>query len=286
MDNLVPPSSLVRPNLIRLRGGRSAGGAPTAEKLLRMICKKVGQLLGDYPKLIEEGDRIMVCVSGGKDSYAMLDVLMNLQGRAPVRFELLAVNVDQGWPGYDTTQLEEHLSALGVPYRMISENYATIVEAKLKPGQTPCSLCSRFRRGVLYNLAQELACTKIALGHHADDLIETLVMNLFYSGRMASMPALLRSDDGRNTVIRPLALVPESLLVDYASKMEFPVVRCGCPSCGLPGQKRQVIKRLLASLAQEEPQIKSHMLAALRNVVPDHLMDASVVRDSAKDSRA
>lgn len=279
MENLVPPSSLVRLQ------GRSSGSA-TREKLLRMICKKVGQLLGDYPQLIEEGDRIMVCVSGGKDSYAMLDVLMDLQRRAPVRFELLAVNVDQGWPGYDTPQIEAHLALLDVPFRMITEDYAAIVEAKLKPGQTPCSLCSRFRRGVLYNLAQELGCTKIALGHHADDLIETLVMNLFYSGRMASMPALLRSDDGRNTVIRPLALVPESLLVDYATKRQFPVVRCGCPSCGLPGQKRQVIKRLLASLEQDEPQIKTHMLAALRNVVPDHLMDSSVVRDRAKDSQA
>lgn len=278
MESLVPSSSLVR--LKR----RSASADP--DKQLRMICKKVGQLLGDYPKLIEEGDRIMVCVSGGKDSYAMLDVLIDLQRRAPVRFELLAVNVDQGWPGYDTPQIEKHLAGLDVPYRMITEDYAAIVEAKLKPGQTPCSLCSRFRRGVLYNLAQELGCTKIALGHHADDLIETLVMNLFYSGRMASMPAILHSDDGRNTVIRPLALVSESLLIDYAAQREFPVVRCGCPSCGLPGQKRQVIKRLLSSLEQDEPQIKTHMLAALRNVVPDHLMDATVVRNPPKDSQA
>jgi tRNA 2-thiocytidine biosynthesis protein TtcA len=279
MESLIPTATL-------LRRKRRSASSDSPEKQLRMICKKVGQLLGDYPKLIEEGDRIMVCISGGKDSYAMLDVLIDLQRRAPVRFELLAVNVDQGWPGYDTPQIEKHLIGLKVPYRMITEDYAAIVEAKLKPGQTPCSLCSRFRRGVLYNLAQELGCTKIALGHHADDLIETLVMNMFYSGRMASMPAVLHSDDGRNTVIRPLALVPESLLIDYAAQREFPVVRCGCPSCGLPGQKRQVIKRLLASLEEDEPQIKTHMLAALRNVVPDHLMDATVVRDSAKDSRA
>lgn len=270
MENLVQPSALVR--------RPSSSASPT--KLLRMICKKVGQLLGDYPNLIEDGDKIMVCMSGGKDSYAMLDVLMDLQPRAPVKFELLAVNIDQGWPGYDTSKIAAHLQSVGVEYKMITEDYAAIVEAMLKPGQTPCSLCSRFRRGVLYNLAQDLGCTKIALGHHADDLVETLIMNLFYSGRLASMPPLLQSDDGRNTVIRPLALVSESLIMSYANKREFPLVRCGCPSCGLPAQKRQVIKRLLTSLEAEDPQIKTHMLAALRNVVPDHLMDPSVQRTS------
>lgn len=280
METLVPLKTLIRSRLAHA----PSEPVPDPQKQLRTICKKVGKLLGDYPRLIEDGDLIMVCISGGKDSYAMLDVLVDLQRRAPVRFTLLAVNIDQGWPGYDTAQIEEHLRSVGVDYRMITENYAAIVEAKLKPGQTPCSLCSRFRRGVLYNLAQDLGCTKIALGHHADDLVETLVMNLFYSGRLASMPPILHSDDGRNTVIRPLALVPESLLVQYATTREFPVVRCGCPSCGLPAQKRQVIKRLLTSLEQEDPQLKTHMLAALRNVVPDHLMDPSVSRDSAKDS--
>ncbi len=251
---------------------------------MRLMRKKVGQLLGDYPTLIEEGDRIMVCISGGKDSYALLDVLLDMQKRSPVRYELIAVNIDQGWPGYDTPQIDAHLAGMGVEYRMITEDYSGIVEAMLKPGQTPCTLCSRFRRGVLYNLAQDLGCTKIALGHHADDLIETVMMNLFYSGRLASMPPLLRSDDGRNTVIRPLALVPESLLIEYNRSRAFPVVRCGCPSCGLPAQKRQVIKRLLGSLSEDDPQIKTHMLAALRNVVPDHLMDTSVTRLPAKDS--
>ncbi len=249
-----------------------------------MIGKKVGQLIGDFPKLIEDGDTLMVCVSGGKDSYALLDVLMDLQPRAPVSFELIAVNIDQGWPGYDTAKIAEHLESVGVRYRMINENYAPIVESMLRPGQTPCSLCSRFRRGVLYNLAQDLGCTKIVLGHHADDLIETLVMNLFYSGRLASMPPVLYSDDGRNTVIRPLALVPESLIVAYSERRKFPVVRCGCPSCGLPAQKRQVIKRLLHSLEGENPQLKTHMLAALRHVVPDHLMDPSIKRASSDNS--
>ena len=281
MENLVPLSSLVS----RTRPPSKPVNVPRpSAKLLRMMCKKVGQLLGDFPKLIEDGDRIMVCISGGKDSYAMLDVMLDLQKRAPVRFEILALNIDQGWPGYDTGKIAAHLAEVGVEYKMITEDYSTIVEAMLKPGQTPCSLCSRFRRGVLYNLAEEFGCSKIALGHHADDLIETLVMNLFYSGRLASMPPILHSDDGRNTVIRPLALVPESLLIEYGESRAFPVVRCGCPSCGLPAQKRQVIKRLLGSLEKDDPQIKTHMLAALRNVVPDHLMDSSVGRNAAKDS--
>ena len=269
MSNLVAPSSL----------NRGPSSSATPEKLLRSICKKVGQALGDFP-LIEEGDRIMVCISGGKDSYALLDVLMDLQRRAKVNFQLIAINIDQGWPGYDTGKIAEHLESTGVEFRMITEDYAKLVEERLKEGQTPCSLCSRFRRGVLYGLAEELGCTKIALGHHMDDLIETLVLNLFYAGKLSSMPALLQSDSGKNTVIRPLAYVPESLLIQYAEKRQFPVVRCGCPSCGLPEQKRQVVKRMLGDLEAEDPGIKTHMLAALRNVVPSHLLDKSVTRNA------
>jgi tRNA 2-thiocytidine biosynthesis protein TtcA len=267
MEELLPAGRLVR----RVSPPREA------DALLRVICKKVGQLLGDEP-LIDDGDRIMVCISGGKDSYALLDVLADLRRRAPVSFELVAVNIDQGWPGYDTGRIEDHLRDVGVEYRMITEDYAQLVEARLKPGQTPCSLCSRFRRGVIYGLADELGCSKIALGHHMDDLIETLVLNMFYSGKLASMPARLISDDHRHTVIRPLAYVPESLLVEYAQQREFPVVRCGCPSCGLPEQKRQVVKRLLTELEADSPGLKSHMLAALRNVVPTHLLDPTVAR--------
>lgn len=244
-------------------------------RLERVLVKKAGQAIADFD-MIAEGDRVMVCISGGKDSYALLEVLRILARRAPVRFELLAVNVDQGWPGYDTDTIAAHLAATGVPFRMIDKDFASVVEANLAPGATPCSLCSRLRRGVLYNLAVELGCTKIALGHHADDLIETLVLNLFYSGRLAAMPAKLRSDDGRNTVIRPLAYVPESMLVEYLDERGFPVVRCGCPSCGLPDQKRQVVKRLLASLEETDPGIKNHMLAALQNVKPSHLLDRSL----------
>jgi tRNA 2-thiocytidine biosynthesis protein TtcA len=255
----------------------------SAEELLVHLRRRVGEVMRDFP-MIDDGDRIMVCVSGGKDSYALLDVLMALKERAPIRYELIAVNIDQGWPGYDTGKIEAHLREVGCEYRMIQEDYARLVEERLKPGQTPCSLCSRFRRGVLYGLAQDLGCQKIALGHHRDDLVETLLLNLFYSGRLASMPAVLESDDGQNRVIRPLAYVPEEILVQYAEMRRFPVVRCGCPSCGLPEQKRQVIKRLLSELSKDSPELKNHMLAALGNVSPTHLLDPTLGRISGADS--
>jgi tRNA 2-thiocytidine biosynthesis protein TtcA len=232
----------------------------------------MGQAIADF-SMIAEGDRIMVCVSGGKDSYALLDLLLDLQPRAPIRFELVAVNVDQGWPGYQTDLIAAHLAARGVPHHMVADDFASVVEANVPAGKTPCSLCSRLRRGLLYNLAVELGCHKIALGHHSDDLIETLVLNLFYSGKLASMPAVLRSDDGRNTVIRPLCYVPEELLVEYAEERRFPLVSCGCPACGLPDQKRQVIKALLRQIEAQEPGVKQNMLAALRNVKVSHLLD-------------
>jgi tRNA 2-thiocytidine biosynthesis protein TtcA len=254
-----------------------------AGKLLRTLVKKAGQAIDDFD-LIAGGDRIMVCLSGGKDSWALLDVLRDLQRRAPVRFELIAVNVDQGWPGYEPDRIRAFLEAEGVPHHMVQKDFASIVEANLAPDATPCSLCSRLRRGVLYNLAQHLECNAIALGHHMDDLIETLVLNMFYCGRLASMPPKLRSDDGRNTVIRPLAYVPEQVLIDYAAERQFPILSCACPSCGLPDQKRQVVKRMLAGLEAENPGLKHHMLAALRNVNPTHLLDQSLI--AALESRS
>jgi tRNA 2-thiocytidine biosynthesis protein TtcA len=236
----------------------------------------MGQAMADF-SMIADGDRIMVCVSGGKDSYAMLDLMVDLQRRAPIRFEIIAVNVDQGWPGYRTDLIAAHLAALGVEHRMVFDDFATVVEANVPAGKTPCSLCSRLRRGLLYNLAVELGCHKIALGHHMDDLIETLVLNMFYSGKLASMPAVLRADDGRNTVIRPLCYVPEELLVEYASVRQFPLVSCGCPACGLPEQKRQVVKELLRQLEERDPGLKQNMLAALRNVKVSHLLDPAAV---------
>jgi len=261
MAEIVPTSGLVR-----------SRPAVDRERLERALLKKLGQAIADFD-LIGEGDRIMVCVSGGKDSYALLDLLMLMQRRAPVGFDLLAVNVDQGWPGYQTEVIAGHLAGRGVDHRMISEDIATVVEANLEPDDTPCSLCSRMRRGVLYSLAARLGCTKIALGHHMDDVLETLMLNMFYSGRLAAMPARLRSDDGRNTVIRPLVYVPEAMLSAYAEARSYPVVRCACPSCGLPEQKRQVIKRMLGDLERAEPGLKQRMLGALRNVRPSHLLD-------------
>jgi tRNA 2-thiocytidine biosynthesis protein TtcA len=274
MADFLPVSTLSR--AAGARASRRASAPRPEHKLRRALAKKVGQAIADFD-MIREGDRIMVCVSGGKDSYALLDVLGDLRRKSPVRFELIAVNVDQGWPGYDTDAIAAHLADAGVEYRMVTEDFAAIVEENIAPGGTPCSLCSRLRRGVLYNLAVRYECTKIALGHHMDDLIETLILNLFYSGKLASMPAVLHSDDGRNTVIRPLAYVPEELLVEYADVRQFPVVRCGCPSCGLPDQKRQVVKRMLAELEAREPGLKTHMLAALKNVKLSHLLDRALI---------
>jgi tRNA 2-thiocytidine biosynthesis protein TtcA len=283
MADFLPVSRLTRscaapspePALAPAPTGRPLqAGQPSS--LGRLLLRRVGQAIADFPQMIEDGDRVMACVSGGKDSYALLDVLLHLKRRAPVRFEVVAVNVDQGWPGYRTDLIAGHLASLGVEARMVADDFASIVEANVPAGRTPCSLCSRLRRGLLYNLAVELGCSKIALGHHMDDLVETLVLNLFYSGKLASMPAVLRSDDGRNTVIRPLAYVPEEMLVEYATERAFPVVSCGCPSCGLPEQKRQLIKQLLTQLEASEPGLKQNMLAALRNVKPSHLLDPSL----------
>ena len=257
--------------------GRELGAFRFGSKLERAIVRKVGEAVGDHD-LIADGDRLMVCVSGGKDSYVLLDALRVLKRRAPVRFTLVAVNVDQGWPDYETRAIEDHLKAEGVEHHMASATYAEIVEAKLAPGQTPCSLCSRFRRAYLYDLAPRLGCTKIALGHHLDDLLETLLLNLFFSGRLATMPPRLVAEDGRNVVIRPLAYVLESETRAFAEARAYPVVRCGCPSCGLPDQKRQVVKRLLSALEEEHPHLKRSMLAAIRNVNAEHLLDDSLLR--------
>ena len=245
-------------------------------RLERRILQRVGRAIGDWG-MLDEGDRVMVCISGGKDSYALLDALLLHARRAPIRYSLVAVNVDQGWPGYATDRIAKHLAARGVEFRMERADIAPIVEEKLAPGATPCSLCSRLRRGVLYNLAVSLGATKIALGHHLDDTVETLLLNLFYSGQLKAMPARLASDDGRNTVIRPLAYVEERDLIAYAEEQRYPVVRCGCPTCGLPDQKRQVVKRLLTSLEAEHGGLKTQMLAALTNVKPGHLLDRTLL---------
>ena len=265
-------------DLIQIRD--NIGGAFRFRDLLeKRIVTRAGRCAGDW-KLLSDGDRVMVCCSGGKDSYALLDVLILLRRRAPIRFDLIAVNVDQGYDGYEQKVVEAHLRTRevhGVEVRMVSSDFKSILEQKLAPDATPCSLCSRLRRGLLYSLASEIGATKIALGHHADDLVQTLILNLFFSGKLASMPPRLTSDDGRHVVIRPLAYNWEEDLRAYAESQGYPVVGCACPSCGLPDQKRQVVKRMLAALEVESPGLKQQMLAALGNVKAQHLLDHKLI---------
>ncbi len=263
-----------------LAAGRPAR-APRARAsvLEKKLTQRVGRAVAEHD-LISDGDRIMVCVSGGKDSYALLDLLQLMQRRAPVRFELVAVNVDQGWPGYRTDVIRDHLVSRGVEHRMVAAHeIAGIVERVLRPsetGATPCSLCSRLRRGVLYGLATELSATKIALGHHLDDAAETLLLNLFFAGQLRGMPARYSADEHRHTVIRPLVYVEESDLVAYSAEQAYPTVRCSCPTCGLPEQQRQVLKRMLTGLDAQHPGLRARMLAAMKNVKPGTLLDADL----------
>jgi tRNA 2-thiocytidine biosynthesis protein TtcA len=241
----------------------------------------MGRCLADY-RMLSEGDRVMVCMSGGKDSYGLLRLLERFRRRAPIRFELLAVHLDQGQPGYDGAPLRDWLLAEGYPHRILREDTYSVVIDNVAEGKTYCALCSRLRRGVLYNAAVELGCTKIALGHHRDDAIETLMLNLMYTGSLRAMPPKLISDDGRNTLIRPLLYVAESKLARYAELLRFPILPCDL--CGSQeGLKRQEVKRWLSELEARAPGVRHSMLAALGNVRPSQLMDRALWKQLGLD---
>ncbi len=243
-------------------------------KLQKRLLRQCGQAIADY-QMIEDGDRIMVCLSGGKDSYAMLDLLMRLRERAPVSFELIAVNLDQKQPGFPADVLPTYLRALDVPFHIENQDTYSIVQRVIEPGKTTCSLCSRLRRGILYRVAGELGATKIALGHHRDDIIETFFLNLFYGGKLKAMPPKLVSYDGRHVLIRPLAYAAESDLQAFADWQAFPIIPCTL--CGSqPNLKRQEVKRLMQEWSRRYPGRVENMFAALSRVTPSHLMDTGL----------
>ena len=240
-------------------------------KLEKKLCRLVGQAIGDFG-MIEDGDKVMVCVSGGKDSYAMLDILMKLRERAPIHFEIIAVNLDQKQPNFPAEILPNYLKSLGVQYHIEEQDTYSIVKRVIPEGKTTCGLCSRLRRGILYRVADELGATKIALGHHRDDILETLMLNMFYAGKLKGMPPKLRSDDGKHIVIRPLAYVPEKLLERYAADMNFPIIPCDL--CGSqPNLQRQVMKEMLRDWEKKHPGRVENLFRSMHHIVPSHLMD-------------
>jgi tRNA 2-thiocytidine biosynthesis protein TtcA len=245
-----------------------------ANKLSKRLHRQVGEAIGDF-NMIEDGDKVMVCVSGGKDSYALLDILIGMQQRAPIRFELVAVNLDQKQPGFPAHVLPDYLSTVGVPFHIETQDTYSIVKRLIPEGQTMCSLCSRLRRGILYRVASELGATKIALGHHRDDIVVTLLMNMFFGGRMKGMPPKLVSDDGKHVVIRPLAYVAEADLARWAAVRQFPIIPCTL--CGSQENlQRAQTKAMIHEWERKSPGRIDNMLRAMGHVVPSHLLDRNL----------
>lgn len=244
---------------------------PEIDKIYRKIRSLVGRAVSDF-NMIEEGDLIMVCLSGGADSYTMLDMLIGLQQAAPIQFELIAVNLDQKQPGFPEEILPNYLKSIGINYLVVEEDTYSIVKQRIPEGKTTCSLCSRLRRGVLYKTAQKIGASKIALGHHADDIVETAFLNMFYNGRLKSMPAKLVSDDKNNIVIRPLAYAREQLIKEYAEIRAFPIIPCNL--CGSQQNlQRQSVKALFRQWDQHHPGRVQNIFNALGRVTPSHLLD-------------
>ena len=250
-------------------------------KLAKRLRRQVGQAIADY-SMIVDGDRVMVCLSGGKDSYALLDILLKLRAKAPVDFEIVAVHLDQKQPGYDADVLPNYLRSIGVPFHVIEQDTYSVVRRVIPEGKTMCSLCSRLRRGSLYTFAAENGFTKIALGHHRDDIVETLFLNLFYQGALKAMPPKLRSDDGHNIVIRPLAYCAEADLAEYAEVRGFPIMPCNL--CGSQENlERKNIKAMLAEWEKKHPGRIETIFRAIANVMPSQLADAKLFDFAALD---
>jgi len=252
-------------------GADGAALSIAAQGTRKRIRRLAGRAIQDFA-MIDDGDLVMVCVSGGADSYTMLDTLLYLKTVAPIRFDIVAVNLDQKQPGFPADVLPSYLSRISVPFKIVEQDTYGVVKAKIAPGKTTCSLCSRLRRGILYRTAKELGATKIALGHHRDDILETLLLNLFFGGTLKTMPPKLRSDDGCNVVIRPLSYCRESDIKKYAAAMDFPIIPCNL--CGSqPNLQRRAMKELLREWDRDHPQRLRSMFSAIGNVAPSHLLD-------------
>ncbi|HSP58679.1 MAG TPA: tRNA 2-thiocytidine(32) synthetase TtcA [Halomonas sp.] len=259
------------PQPVTLDGHDASTGRREFNKLQKRLRRQVGHAIIDYD-MIREGDRVMVCLSGGKDSYTLLEILRNLQRNAPVNFSLVAVNMDQKQPGFPEHVLPEYLDGIGAEYHILERDTYSVVKEKTPEGKTTCALCSRLRRGSLYGFAEEIGATKIALGHHREDILETLFLNLFFGGSLKAMPPKLLSDDGRNIVIRPLAYCREADIAEFAGLMDFPIIPCNL--CGSqPNLQRQVVKEMLAEWEKAHPGRLESMFKAVTQVAPSQLAD-------------